>query len=59
MPAQYAYARPGQPAQELITLDLSIADVSVEPGTYLLEFLFPSGQPGRFEVAAGPAIFVQ
>jgi uncharacterized protein YkwD len=59
VPAQYAYARPGQPAQELITLDLSIAEVSVEPGTYLLKFLFPSGQAGRFEVTGGPAIFVR
>jgi uncharacterized protein YkwD len=59
VPAQYAYARPDQPAQELITLDLSIAEVSVEPGTYLLKFLFPSGQAGRFEVTGGPAIFVR
>jgi uncharacterized protein YkwD len=59
VPEQYAYARPGQPAQDLIALDLSIAEVSVEPGTYLLKFLFPSGQAGRFEVAAGPAIFVR
>jgi uncharacterized protein YkwD len=59
VPAQYAYARPGQPAQDLITLDLSIAEVSVEPGTYLLKFLFPSGQAGRFAVTGGPALFVR
>ena len=59
VPARYAYARPGQPAQELITLDLSSNEVAVEPGTYVLKFLFPSGQTGRFEVAAGPAIFVR
>jgi uncharacterized protein YkwD len=59
VPARYAYARPGQPAQELITLELSSNEVSVEPGTYVLTFLFPSGQAGRFEVATGPAIFVR
>jgi uncharacterized protein YkwD len=59
VPAQYAYARPDQPAKELVTLDLSIGEVPVEPGTYVLKFLFPSGQAGRFEVVGGPAIFVQ
>ena len=59
VPAQYAYARPGQPAQELVALDLSIAEVPVEPGTYVLKFLFPSGQAGRFDVTGGPAIFVR
>jgi uncharacterized protein YkwD len=59
VPVQYAYARPGQSAGELIALDLSIAEVSVEPGTYLLKFLFPSGQAGRFAVTGGPAIVVR
>jgi hypothetical protein len=59
VPVQYAYARPGQSAGELIALDLSIAEVSVEPGTYLLKFLFPSGQAGRFAVTGGPAILVR
>jgi hypothetical protein len=59
VPAQYAYARPDQPAKELVTLDLSIDEVPVEPGTYVLKFLFPGGQAGRFEVVGGPAIFVQ
>jgi uncharacterized protein YkwD len=59
VPVQYAYARPGQPAQELVTLDLAIADVPVEPGAYFLKFLFPGGQAGRFEVVAGPAILVR
>jgi uncharacterized protein YkwD len=58
VPAQYAYARPGQPAQDLITLDLSISEVPVEPGAYFLKFLFPSGSAGHFQVVAGPAIFV-
>jgi uncharacterized protein YkwD len=59
VPAQYAYARPGQPAQDLIALDLAIAEVPVDPGPYLLKFLFLSGQPGRFAVTGGPAILVQ
>jgi uncharacterized protein YkwD len=59
VPAQYAYARPGQPTQELIALELSIDEVAVEPGAYVLKFLFPSGQAGTFEVAGGPAIFVR
>jgi uncharacterized protein YkwD len=58
-PAQYAYARPGQPAEELVTPDLSSNEVSVEPGAYLLKFLFPTDQPGSFQVAAGPAILVR
>jgi uncharacterized protein YkwD len=54
VPAQYAYARPGQPAQDLIALDLSISEVPGEPGAYLLKLLFPSGPAGHFEVVAGP-----
>lgn len=54
VPAQYAYARPGQPAQELVPLDLAITEVSIDPGAYFLKFLFASGQPGRFAVADGP-----
>jgi hypothetical protein len=59
VPAEYAYARPGQPIQELVTLDLSSNEVVVEPGAYFLEFLFPSEQTDRLEVADGPAIFVR
>ena len=59
VPVQYAYARPGQAAQELVALDLSIAEIPVEPGTYVLKFLFPSGQAGRFDVTGGLAIFVR
>jgi uncharacterized protein YkwD len=59
VPEQYAYGRPGQPAQELVPLELLTDEVSVEPGTYVLKFLFPSGQAGRFEVVNGPAIFVR
>jgi uncharacterized protein YkwD len=59
VPAQYAYARPDQPADELVALDLSSDEVPVEPGAYVLKFLFASGQAGRFEVVGGPAILVQ
>ena len=59
VPAEYAYARPGQPIQELVTLDLSSAEVSIKPGAYFLKFLFPSEQTDRFEVADGPAILVR
>ena len=59
VPAEYAYARPGQPIQELVTLDLSSAEVSIKPGAYFLKFLFPSEQTHRFEVADGPAILVR
>jgi len=58
-PAQYAYAQPDQSADELVTLDLSFDEVTVEPGTYLLKFLLPTEQPDRFEVADGPAIIVR
>ncbi len=59
VPAQYAYARPGQSADALITLDLSIDEVPVEPGAYFLKFLFPTEQEGHFQVADGPAIFMR
>jgi hypothetical protein len=59
VPAEYAYARPGQPVQELVTLDLSSNEVAVEPGAYFLKFLFPNEQTDRFEVGDGPAIFVR
>jgi uncharacterized protein YkwD len=59
VPVQYAYARPDQPAQDLVTLDLSTNQVSVGPGAYLLKFLFPTDQPDRFQVTDGPAILVR
>jgi uncharacterized protein YkwD len=58
-PAKYAYARPEQAPDELVTLDLSSNEVPVDPGTYLLKFLLPTEQPDRFQVADGPAILVQ
>jgi uncharacterized protein YkwD len=59
VPAEYAYARPGQAVQDLVTLDLSSQEVAVEPGVYFLEFLFPNEKTDRLEVADGPAIFVR
>jgi uncharacterized protein YkwD len=59
IPARYAYAPPGQPAQDLNTRSLSSRRVSVEPGTYMLKFLFRSGEPGFYQVVKGPAIVVQ
>ena len=59
VPAEYAYARPGQSVQELVTLDLSSDEVAVEPGVYFLKFLFPTEQTDRFDVVDGPAIFVR
>ena len=59
VPARYAYARPGQAAEELVTLELANDEVSAEPGTYVLKFLFASGQAGRFEVTSGPVLLVR
>jgi uncharacterized protein YkwD len=59
VPARYAYARPGQAAQQLVTLELANDRVSAEPGTYVLKFLFASGQAGRFEVTSGPVLLVR
>ena len=59
VPAEYAYARPGQSVQELVALDLSSDEVAVEPGVYVLKFLFPTEQIDRFDVVDGPAIFVR
>jgi uncharacterized protein YkwD len=58
-PAKYAYAHPGQPPDQLVTLELSSNEVAVEPGAYLLQFLLPTEQADRFEVAHGPAIIVR
>jgi uncharacterized protein YkwD len=59
VPARYAYARPGQAAEELFTLELANDEVSAEPGTYVLKFLFATGQAGRFEVTSGPVLLVR
>jgi uncharacterized protein YkwD len=59
LPAKYAYARPEQPPDQLVTLELSSNEVAVERGTYLLKFLLPTEQADRFEVANGPAILVR
>jgi uncharacterized protein YkwD len=59
MPARYAYAQPEQPPDQLVTLELSSNEVAVEPGPYLLQFLLPTEQADRFEVAHGPAIIVR
>jgi hypothetical protein len=59
VPAEYAYARPGQSVQELLALKLSSNEIAVEPGVYSLKFLFPTEQIGRFDVVNGPAIFVR
>jgi uncharacterized protein YkwD len=59
VPAEYAYARPGQSVQELLALELSSNEIAVEPGVYSLKFLFPTEQIGRFDVVNGPAIFVR
>ena len=59
VPAEYAYARPGQSVQELVALDLSSHEVAVGPGVYFLKFLFPTEQTDRFDVVDGPAIFVR
>jgi hypothetical protein len=59
VPGQYAYARPHQPVQELVTLDLATDEVPVEPDAYVLKFLFASGRAGPFKVVGGPAILVQ
>jgi hypothetical protein len=59
VPAKYAYARPGQSLQELVTLDLSSPGGAVEPGVYFLKFFFPTEKADRLEVADGPVIFVR
>jgi uncharacterized protein YkwD len=59
VPTEYAYARPGQPVQELVALDLSSNEVAVEPAVYFLKFLFPTEKTDRFDVVDGPAIFVR
>jgi hypothetical protein len=58
-PAKYAFAKPGQPAGDVVPLDLGLSEVAVEPGTYQLEFFFSTGQANRFAVVPRPILVVE
>ena len=58
-PAKYAFARPGQPAGEVVPLDVTLKEVAVEPGTYQLQFFLPTEQSNRFAVVPGPVVVVE
>lgn len=58
-PQKFAFAPPGKPADELVTLDLSSNQVVVEPGDYRLRFFTPTGREGYFEIADGPLLVVR
>ena len=58
-PAQYGFARAGQPKGEVVPLDVALNEVAVEPGTYQLQFFLPTDQSDRFLVADGPIVVVQ
>ena len=58
-PAKYVFGRPGQPTGEVVPLDVGLAEVAVEPGTYQLEFFLPTERTGRFAVVPGPIVVVQ
>jgi uncharacterized protein YkwD len=57
--AKYAFAKPGQPAGDVVPLDLALSEVTVEPGTYQLEFFFSTSQANRFAVVPGPILIVE
>lgn len=58
-PRQFGFARPDQPADEIVTLELSSNAVSVDPGNYRLKFFLPTGETGLFDVADGPLLVVE
>jgi hypothetical protein len=58
-PAKYGFARPGQPPNEVVPLDLELNEVAVDPGTYQLQFFLPTDQSNRFLVAPGPILIVR
>lgn len=58
-PAGFAFQAPGQPVEELVVLELSSSEVVVDPGLWRLEFMLPTGEEGRFQVADGPFIDVR
>jgi uncharacterized protein YkwD len=59
VPEKYGFARPGQPAGDVVTIDLSAREVMVDPGTYRVEFFIPTEQSNTFSVADGPIVVVE
>ncbi len=57
-PQKFAFAPPGKPLEDLVTLEMASNRVVVDPGEYRLEFFFPTGRAGYFEIAPGPALVV-
>ena len=57
-PQSFAFAPPGTPVEELVTLELSANEVVVEPGEYRLQFFLPTEREGYFEIVGGPALVV-
>jgi len=57
-PQKFAFAPPGTPVEELVTLEVSANEVVVEPGEYRLQFLFATDREGYFEIVGGPALVV-
>lgn len=58
-PEKYALAPAGQPASEVVALDLSSNEIVVDPGIYRLEFFIPTKQSQTFAVADGPILVVE
>jgi uncharacterized protein YkwD len=58
-PAKYGFARPGEPAGDVVPLDVDVNEVAVDPDTYQLQFFLPTDQSDRFLVAPGPIVVVQ
>lgn len=58
-PASFGYAQPGRAEQAIVPLELSLGEVTVDPGVWRLEFFFPTGTEGTFAIARGPIIVVR
>jgi uncharacterized protein YkwD len=58
-PQQFAFAPPDTPVEDLVTLELSSSEVSVEPGEYRLKFFFPTERENYFAIVDGPELVVR
>ena len=59
VPAQYGCARPGRSEPTIVPLELSLREVSVDPGAWRLQFFYPTEQANTFSVVPGPLLVVR
>ncbi len=58
-PAQYGYGQAGRSEQTIVPLELSLPEVSVDPGVWRLQFFYPTKQANTFSISPGPILVVR